>query len=231
MVPTMLSIRRDSLGSLGSLDSLDSLDLDSLASDSPDDLDSLDSLSDDDSIRQGRAQSDVSFALPCCLVPGVEDTGNTAEPSYPTVSRSRGPRANNQHLRLRSDSGLAHHTNQPALHQYTDYKQDGTLRPVDIRTGRPSSRGRVTQYLTSAHHSPYTRKLPDFFAPDVIKAALSNPITSQRLLRFAKTRRFAPEMEFLLKVCWLFLGSARCRPDQVCADSVRSTSSSMRSAT
>jgi len=203
MVSTMLRIRRESFGSLDSLDSIDlgSLDLGSLTSGSLDDLDSLDSISEDDPIRQGRVQSDVAFVLPYCPVPGVEDTGNTAEPPYPTASRSCGPRVNNQHLRLRSGSGLAHHTNQPALRQYTDYNQDGTLRPVDIRTGMPSSRGRVTQYLRSAHHSPHTRKLPDFFAPDVIKAALSSPIIIQRLLRFAKTRRFAPEMEFLLKVC------------------------------
>lgn len=173
--------------------------------------DTLDSLStlDGDWSRRGSAQSNVVLVLPYRFGPPPADPSTTTVLSPPPARRSPKLRANNLHLRLRSDSGLALHTNQAALRQYTDYTSNGSPRPTDTR-GRPLSydavsnvdtislgNGRSLEIKEPARHS---RPLPNFFGSEAIKMAFSNPTTGQRLCQFARSRHCAADVEFLLKV-------------------------------
>ncbi|KAL2133387.1 hypothetical protein VTI74DRAFT_2475 [Chaetomium olivicolor] len=114
------------------------------------------------------------------------------------------------HLRLRSESGLALHTNQGAFRQYTDYNPDGSLpsRPSPpVRTLSYDGNSSVEDFDIGRHRSTelkgfisHGRVLPDFFEPAVIKLAFTNPSTAQRLRRFAETRHSTSDIDFLMKV-------------------------------
>ncbi|KAK0643421.1 hypothetical protein B0T16DRAFT_512645 [Cercophora newfieldiana] len=174
--------------------------------------DTLDSLStlDEDWSRRGSAQSNVVLVLPYRFGPPPADPSATTVLSPPPVRRSpKLSRANNLHLRLRSDSGLALHTNQAALRQYTDYTSNGSPRSTGTR-GRPLSydaastidtisvgNGRSLELKESTRQN---KPLPNFFGPEAIKMAFSDPTTGQRLCQFAKSRHCAADVEFLIKV-------------------------------
>ncbi|KAK4033815.1 hypothetical protein C8A01DRAFT_39701, partial [Parachaetomium inaequale] len=129
--------------------------------------------------------------------------------SPPPGSKSTQPRRQKSHLRLRSDSGLALHTNQPAFRQYTHYNSDGTVptRPGPARALSFDDNSSVEE-LSLGHRFDAElrglvsngRVLPDFFEPAVIKLAFSNPATVQRLRAFAETRHGGSDIDFLLKV-------------------------------
>ncbi|KAK0636592.1 hypothetical protein B0T17DRAFT_504028 [Bombardia bombarda] len=120
------------------------------------------------------------------------------------------------HLRLRSDSGLALHTNQAGFRQYTDYTSDGSLRsPTTGYRKRPLSYDGVSSFEAlslgkrqSAESRPSLQvpqmpqqfSLADFFDPAVVKMAFSDPITGERMCQFAEGTSATADMEFLLKV-------------------------------
>src|SRR4051794_37957360 len=92
--------------------------------------DSLSTLGEDRS-RRGSAQS------------------NTTVLSPPPTRTSPKFGANNLHLRLRSDSGLALHTNRAALRQYTDYTSNGSPRSSDTHERPPSYDAACAVYTIS----------------------------------------------------------------------------------
>lgn len=128
------------------------------------------------------------------------------------------PQHKTSHFRLRSDSGFALHTNHTAFRQYTGYNPDGSL-PSRPGTSRALS---FEEYSSEeefpAPLRPNTKLngllshgtvLPDFFEPNLIKLAFSNPETGQRLRKFAETRHGGAGIDFLLKVS---LPACRCPP-------------------
>ncbi|KAK4450760.1 hypothetical protein QBC34DRAFT_296629 [Podospora aff. communis PSN243] len=173
--------------------------------------DTLDTLStlDETRSRRGSAQSNVVLVFPYRFDQMAADPSTTTTIlSPPPTRRSPKPRAKNLHLRLRSDSGLALHTNQLAFRQYTNYSSNGSPLSGDTLK-RPASydatstadtitlgNGRNPDVTEARQNKP----LPSFFDPEVIKMAFSNPTTGQRLCQFAKSRRCAADVEFLLKV-------------------------------
>jgi len=171
--------------------------------------DTLDSLStlDEDWSRRGSAQSNVVLVLPYRFGPVSADPSATTVLSPPPAPRSPKLRGSNLHLRLRSDSGLALYTNRAALRQYTDYNSNGSPRSTDTR-GRPLSYDAASNVDTNSlgrsldtrEPPQQSRPLPNFFGPEVIKMAFSNPTTGHRLYQFAKSRHCTADMEFLLKV-------------------------------
>ncbi|KAK0619942.1 hypothetical protein B0T14DRAFT_537563 [Immersiella caudata] len=172
--------------------------------------DTLDSLStlDEDWSRRGSAQSNVVLVLPYRFGPATADPSATTVLSPPPARRSPKPRPSNLHLRLRSDSGLALHTNQLALRQYTDYNSHGSPRSTGTRV-RPVSYDAASTIDTASlgtgksldiKETRQIKPLPSFFGPDVIKMAFSNPTTGQRLCQFARSRHCAADVEFLMKV-------------------------------
>lgn len=171
--------------------------------------DTLDSLSTVAESRRGSGHSNTVLVLPYRFSPAYGDMGSMTVLSPPPPQRTPKLRKDSSHTRLRSDSGLALHTNQVALRQYTEYSSKGLSRPPGYRV-RPLSydgvrtceslslgRQRSSEFRPPSRQS---RPLPDFFDPGLIKLAFSNQITGQRLCRFAKSRHCAADMEFLLKV-------------------------------
>lgn len=135
--------------------------------------------------------------------------------SPPPVAKDRKLNLKGSHVRLRSDSGLALHTNQAGFRQYTDYNPDGSLpssRPCPGRSlswdGDSSAEDislptEASTDITSPSSS-LTKTPASFFDPMVIKLAFSNPEIEQKLRRFAESRHNARDMEFLAKVRFSF---------------------------
>ncbi|KAL1838100.1 hypothetical protein VTJ49DRAFT_3031 [Mycothermus thermophilus] len=112
-------------------------------------------------------------------------------------------------FRLRSDSGLALHTNPAAFRQYTAYNNDGSLstRPCRGRTPSLDATGSVEEHSSGCSperdvqgFSLNGRVLPDFFEPAVIRLAFSDPCIVRRLRAFAETRYGGPDIDFLQHV-------------------------------
>lgn len=128
--------------------------------------------------------------------------------SPPPVSKAGTLKSQDSHSRLRSDSGLAFHTNQAAFRQYTDYNPDGSLpsRPRHERgvssLSEISSPGDLSGTETTVEDkAPVPKKqLPRFFEPAVINLAFANPTTEQKLRKFAESRHGGADLEFLQKV-------------------------------
>lgn len=121
--------------------------------------------------------------------------------------------------RLRSDSGLALHTNPAAFRQYTEHNDDGSLPEKGTsrrRMGAMSATSSVKSCSPSL--SPETalrgyvsndRILPDFFEPAIVRLAFSDPSTVRRLRAFAEKIRYGgPDLDFLQHVC----ASPTCLP-------------------
>ncbi|KAK3940262.1 hypothetical protein QBC46DRAFT_313963 [Diplogelasinospora grovesii] len=145
--------------------------------------------------------------------------GHTTPLSPPPIPGSSWVPPEKRHIRLRSDSGLALHTNQSAFRQYTDYGSDGSIRPAS-RSTRPLSLDGISTFerlsigsrgsadIRVEFKDPFSlpapslpgSPLPRFFDSDVIKMAFSNPETALRMCRFAQGRNCGADMEFLLKV-------------------------------
>lgn len=132
------------------------------------------------------------------------------QPVQPIRTVQPQPRRKKSHLRLRSDSGLALHTNQAAFRQYTEYKSDGSLPGRTYRSRALSYDANSSVEDFALEEEPTIeepkgfvfedRVLPDFFEPSVIELAFSDSATGQRLRKFAETRQGEPDIEFLLKV-------------------------------
>jgi hypothetical protein len=128
--------------------------------------------------------------------------------SPPPLSRAT-PRRKKSNQRLRSDSGLGLHTNQPGFLQPTEYALNGSVPTRSRHSKAPSVDENSSVEDFSLGHLPSPdlegfvsngKVLPDFFEPAVIKLALSNPATVQRLRKFAETRHDGSDIDFLLKV-------------------------------
>ncbi|KAK4226746.1 hypothetical protein QBC38DRAFT_219264 [Podospora fimiseda] len=175
-----------------------------------DTIDSLSSLSEDRSRRSSFQSSNAVLVLPFRNESRWSNLNTTALSPPPTASNAPPlTQSKNIHLRLRSDSGLSLHTNQPAFRQYTDYNSDGSLRSKYSYARSQSLRGSSSSdnVRWAFKKTPVVKQtfgprktLPDFFDPAVIKLVFANPTTSQRLCRFASSRSSAADMEFLLKV-------------------------------
>ncbi|KAK4103418.1 hypothetical protein N658DRAFT_505119 [Parathielavia hyrcaniae] len=112
-------------------------------------------------------------------------------------------------FRLRSDSGLALHTNQAAFRNYTEYNPDGSISTRPSRSRHPSfdDSSSVEEFIRGHHITAEPKGLvtngkvlPDLFEPAVFKLALSNRETAQRFRAFAQTRGCGSDIDFLLKV-------------------------------
>ncbi|KAK3352404.1 hypothetical protein B0T25DRAFT_185405 [Lasiosphaeria hispida] len=174
-----------------------------------DTLDSTSSLGDDWS-RHGSAQPNPVLVLPYRFDRRMSDLPPaTILSPPPRLGSPKLPSKSLHHVRLRSDSGLALHTNKAALRQYTNYNTDGSMRSTpepaeplsyDVAASKEAlslGNGRSTELREPPRRS---RPLPNFFDPEVIRMAFCNPTTGQRLCRFAQSKHCAADMEFLLKV-------------------------------
>ncbi|KAL2166172.1 hypothetical protein VTG60DRAFT_3155 [Thermothelomyces hinnuleus] len=130
-------------------------------------------------------------------------------PPPPQGFKHSKPRPPQSHLRLRSDSGLALHSNQAGSRQYTHYNPDSPAdsRPSPARTSSNDGTSSVEDSYSSRRLSPKLRGfavdgrvLPDFFEPAVIKIAFSDETTVRKLRTFAETRHGGSDVDFLLKV-------------------------------
>ncbi|KAJ4300122.1 hypothetical protein N0V88_002791 [Collariella sp. IMI 366227] len=127
----------------------------------------------------------------------------------PPPSSIQKPPRRKSNVRLRSDSGLALHTNQAGFRQYTGYNPDGSLplRPSPVRTLSSDDNSSVEDFDLGRESGTdlrgfksHDKVLPDFFEPAVIKLAFTNPSTAQRLRKFAETRHNTADIDFLMKV-------------------------------
>ncbi|CAJ2514276.1 Uu.00g023950.m01.CDS01 [Anthostomella pinea] len=134
--------------------------------------------------------------------------------SPPPRLRSPLPRADKLSMRLRSNSGLALHTNEAALSQYIDYKKNGSTRPnsfspsihsvpleeeedVDAPRSWFASSGRSRSWT-----GPNASFLPfmDFLGRDAFQMALDTPGVIRDLMGYCKERRCEEDLEFLLAI-------------------------------
>lgn len=172
-----------------------------------DTADSLPTLRDDLSIIESN-KLNSSLAMPHRFERQCSNPIVTAL-SPPPPSRTTQPQHRKSHLRLRSDSGLSLHTNQPAFRHYTDYNQDGSrpVRPCRARGLSFDGFSSLEDFSLSRQPSKELKGfvsngkvLPDFFEPAVFELVLSNPATGKRLRKFAETRHGESDIDFLLKV-------------------------------
>ncbi|KAL2267120.1 hypothetical protein VTJ83DRAFT_4397 [Remersonia thermophila] len=113
-------------------------------------------------------------------------------------------------FRLRSDSGLALHSNPSAFRQYTAYNNDGspqTTRPHRRRTPSLDVTSSIEDYAIGYGPEKDPPDLPsdgtvplDFFDPAVIRLAFSDPSTVRRFRAFAEVRDGGSDMDFLQHV-------------------------------
>ncbi|KAH7031474.1 uncharacterized protein B0I36DRAFT_323976 [Microdochium trichocladiopsis] len=117
-------------------------------------------------------------------------------------------------LRLRSNSGLAHHTNEAAFKQYVDYGASKSSRPKSFNpSGRTST---LSERLPSTYDelpelSPrsvaFTTHTYDVFPPfvdilskDIFSMMLENSSTSQHFLNYCEDQGCEENIEFLMRV-------------------------------
>ncbi|KAH6856291.1 hypothetical protein B0I37DRAFT_302599 [Chaetomium sp. MPI-CAGE-AT-0009] len=119
------------------------------------------------------------------------------------------PQRKKSHLRLRSDSGLALHTNQPAFRQRKHSNSGPSVpsRPSPARALTFDWNSSVEDFSFGHNLSPEFggfvangKVLPDFFEPAVVKLAFSNKEIVRRLCAFADTRHDGSDIDFLRKV-------------------------------
>ncbi|EAQ87759.1 hypothetical protein CHGG_04378 [Chaetomium globosum CBS 148.51] len=129
--------------------------------------------------------------------------------SPPPSSKPAQPQRKNSHHRLRSDSGLALHTNQAAFRQRKNSNSAGPVstRHLPARALSFDSNSSVEEFALGRSFSPELggfvsngRVIPDFFEPAVVKLAFSNKETVRRLCAFAETRHDGSDIDFLRKV-------------------------------
>ncbi|KLU87006.1 hypothetical protein MAPG_06012 [Magnaporthiopsis poae ATCC 64411] len=169
--------------------------------------------------RSSPALSHGAFEIPTTKTAAFRATMMVTPSPPPTPRAMRPPRRDSLARRLRSNSGLSLHVNTAALRRYTDYNPDGT--PVKSEfaiewgaidsifgsptDGTPGSRTSVVSmpvmsWRNDADGSASPSSGPDILGMDVMQMVLKNPETSDRLLRFAQSRRSAECMEFLMKL-------------------------------
>jgi len=117
-------------------------------------------------------------------------------------------------LRLRSNSGLARHTNESAFKQYVDYGSNKSTRPKSFNpSGRTStmSERHPTTYDELPELSPrstaYTVHAFDAFPPfvdilskDIFTMMLENSSTSRHFLNYCEDQGCEENIEFLMRV-------------------------------
>ncbi|KAH6632131.1 hypothetical protein F5144DRAFT_602875 [Chaetomium tenue] len=129
--------------------------------------------------------------------------------SPPPSSKPAQPPRTNSHHRLRSDSGLALHTNQAAFRhrKYSNSAGPASARHPPARALSFDSNSSVEDFALDRSFSPELggfvsngKVIPDFFEPAVVKLAFSNKGTVRRLCAFAETRHDGSDIDFLRKV-------------------------------
>ncbi|KAI1334428.1 hypothetical protein F5Y15DRAFT_289439 [Xylariaceae sp. FL0016] len=112
-------------------------------------------------------------------------------------------------LRLRSNSGLALHTNEAALSQYIDYTRDPVpSRPSSFNPSIQSipldedDTNTVRSMSLSCHTTGFSHYLPfvDLLGQDVFQTALHTPGVARQFQNYCKERRCGQDLEFLLRI-------------------------------
>lgn len=113
--------------------------------------------------------------------------------------------------RLRSNSGLAFHTNDDLLKRYTDYYPDGTPRisvgldgTGSLGLGSETRRPSVTP-SESDGFSLIESPIPSFLGRETFNVAMKNPETTNKLWTFAESQGCGHHIEFLAKVAAFIL--------------------------
>ncbi|ERT03256.1 hypothetical protein HMPREF1624_01562 [Sporothrix schenckii ATCC 58251] len=103
--------------------------------------------------------------------------------------------------RLRSNSGLALHTNSAALRRYTDYNADGSTRlpPTDERFDSDGRFGEETG--DGGNRAPGavagTPTTPKLLSWETVRAVLDDPVARQRLMEYTRSVGGAENLDFL----------------------------------
>ncbi len=150
---------------------------------------------------------------PSSVVPPVRAIAASPIPRRPPL------RSDRLYSRLRSNSGLALHTNEAALEQYINYQNSGPARPpsstsapqhdalyeedggADLaETCSQSSRGDGSSTPGTGLRAciPFL----DFLGQGVFQMSLDNPAISSRLLKYCEDHGCEENLEFLMKVGW-----------------------------
>lgn len=106
--------------------------------------------------------------------------------------------------RLRSNSGLALHTNDDILKQYTDYYPDGTPR-ISVGLDGTGSLGfmsetRRSSVAVSEAESHTEPPVPSLAGRETFDMVMKNPETANKLWKFADSQGCGHHIEFLAKV-------------------------------
>ncbi|KAK7956455.1 uncharacterized protein PG986_005677 [Apiospora aurea] len=115
-------------------------------------------------------------------------------------------------LRLKSNSGMALHTNDSALSQYTDYNCYGrSPSAFDVSSPGLPTPANDDRFARSA--SPYSRDVPnlpggftsclpymDIVGRDVFQMALDSPAVMRQLLHYCEKQGCEENVEFLIKI-------------------------------
>lgn len=99
--------------------------------------------------------------------------------------------------RLRSNSGLALHTNSAALRRYIDYNQDGSTR---LPTTGEAHDEVLLQSNGEGSTPPGAPDGPSLFSHETVLAVLRDPEARHRLWDFARSQNSEENLDFLEKV-------------------------------
>ncbi|KAI1083379.1 hypothetical protein F5B20DRAFT_402631 [Whalleya microplaca] len=140
------------------------------------------------------------------MTTSIDSTGTLPPKSHgvkssPTL-RSPPLRSDKLSLRLRSNSGLALHTNESALSQYIDYKRHRPARPFSFDPSIYNLPLDEEEISSSQRIGDLTSRLPilDFLGKDAFKIALADPVVTRQFLKYCKGNGCEENLEFLLKV-------------------------------
>ncbi|KAK8868309.1 Blue-light-activated histidine kinase 1 [Apiospora arundinis] len=144
---------------------------------------------------------------------GISSASRVLSP--PPTPRSPMLRPDRLSLRLKSNSGMALHTNDNALSQYTDYNCFGRSPSAfdAISPGLPSPPTDDRFAYSGRSASPFSRDVPnnpgaftgclpymDFLGRDVFQMALDSPAVMRQLLHYCEKQGCEENVEFLIKI-------------------------------
>ncbi|KAK8127870.1 hypothetical protein PG984_008978 [Apiospora sp. TS-2023a] len=162
------------------------------------------------SLHSGRQ---ASFILPNINSMNAMPSASRAF-SPPPTPRSPMLRPDRLSLRLKSNSGMTHHTNENALSQYTDYNCYGRS-PGAFEVSSPGLPSPPTDRFAQSARcaSPFSRDGPgnlsgftsclpflDFVGRDVFQMALDSPAVMRQLLHYCEKQGCEENVEFLIKI-------------------------------
>ncbi|OTB00570.1 hypothetical protein M426DRAFT_26484 [Hypoxylon sp. CI-4A] len=110
------------------------------------------------------------------------------------VPKSPPLRTDRLSLRLRSNSGLALHTNEAALNQYINYINDKSGDSSSSVSSDPSSPVEKAGGFASSWH------FLDHLGDDIYRVALEDPAIAPRFIKYCKEQGCGGQLEFLMKV-------------------------------